>query len=139
LVSIRSKQANEFWSALLEKAYAKLHGSYEALEGGSSHEALEDLTAGIPEPISLQNPPEDLYEIMLKTCGKRALIGCAPKDEQHLSNIFKSLGLVQGHAYSITCVKEIQLSNNQKLPMVRLRNPWVSPFKLQLEGFQNLS
>lgn len=132
MVSISSKQRNEFWSALLEKAYAKLHGSYEALTSGSPHEALEDLTAGIPEPISLKNPPEDLYEIMLKTCGKRALLGCAPKNDQHLSTLFERLGLVQGHAYSITCVKEIQLSNNQKLPMVRLRNPWVSPFKLQI-------
>jgi calpain len=126
-VSISSKQPNEFWSALLEKAYAKLHGSYEALVGGQPHEALEDLTGGIPEPISLKNPPEDLYEIMLKTCSIRSLIGCAPKNDQNLANILKNLGLVQGHAYSITAVKEIELSSNEKLPMVRLRNPWVSP------------
>lgn len=111
---------------MLEKAYAKLHGSYDALVGGSPHEALEDLTGGIPEPISLKDPPEDLFEIMLKSCTSRALMGCAPKHEGHLANLMKSVGLIQGHAYSITCVKEIEFSNNQKLPMIRIRNPWVS-------------
>lgn len=47
---------NEFWVPLLEKAYAKLHGTYEALNGGSMSEALVDLTGGASDKYHLRSP-----------------------------------------------------------------------------------
>lgn len=41
---------------MIEKAYAKLHGSYEALNGGSLQQALVDLTGGIAEKLFLEAP-----------------------------------------------------------------------------------
>jgi len=40
----KSGTAGETWVPLIEKAYAKLHGDFAALDGGFTSEAIEDLT-----------------------------------------------------------------------------------------------
>ena len=45
---------NEFWVPLMEKAYAKLHGNYQAINGGSMAEALVDITGGCSEKFDLR-------------------------------------------------------------------------------------
>ncbi|PSN56060.1 hypothetical protein C0J52_11813, partial [Blattella germanica] len=66
LVYLHSTDPNEYWSALLEKAYAKLHGSYEALKGGSTCEAMEDVTGGLTEKYELNESATNLFRIMGK-------------------------------------------------------------------------
>ena len=80
LIYLRSVEKNEFWGALLEKAYAKLNGSYRALEGGLTIEAAVDFTGGIPELIELQQSkmsPERLFYLMSRACEAHAFMGCA--------------------------------------------------------------
>jgi hypothetical protein len=49
----RSLEPSEFWVALLEKAFAKRYGSYEALISGFADGAMRDLTGGAPQRLRL--------------------------------------------------------------------------------------
>ncbi|KAK7790177.1 hypothetical protein R5R35_002953 [Gryllus longicercus] len=127
LVFLHSSQHNEFWSALLEKAYAKLHGSYEALKGGTTCEAMEDFTGGVTEMYELNQAPPNLFKIMLKGYERSSLMGCSIEPDPNVLEAQTPQGLVKGHAYSITKVKLVDIQTpgrTGKIPLIRLRNPW---------------
>lgn len=126
LLFMRSSDPDEFWSPLFEKAYAKLHGSYDALRGGTTCEAMVDLTGGLTEFFDIQtaDAPANLYGIIRKAFERGSLIGCSieAQDESQRENELPN-GLVKGHAYSITYVLDLEVGG-RRLPMLRLRNPW---------------
>ncbi|CAH1642451.1 unnamed protein product [Spodoptera littoralis] len=127
LVFLHSSEQNEFWSALLEKAYAKLHGSYEALKGGSTCEAMEDFTGGVTEMYDIAELPPNFYTILLKAYERNSLSGCSIEPDPNILEAETPAGLIRGHAYSITKVKYVDIETpgrSGKIPLLRLRNPW---------------
>jgi len=59
----------ELWVLLLEKAYAKMYGSYDIIEGGFPSVALRDLT-GAPYDFLESTNPDEVWEYITE-CDKK--------------------------------------------------------------------
>uniref|UniRef100_A0A8C0QE20 Calpain-9 n=1 Tax=Canis lupus familiaris TaxID=9615 RepID=A0A8C0QE20_CANLF len=124
LIFLHSADHSEFWSALLEKAYAKLNGSYEALKGGSTIEAMEDFTGGVAETFATKEAPENFYEILEKALKRGSLVGCSIDTRNAAESEARTpFGLIKGHAYSVTGIDQVNFQG-QKMELIRVRNPW---------------
>ncbi|CAM9181791.1 unnamed protein product [Heterosigma akashiwo] len=135
----RCRDLNEQWVVLLEKAYAKLHGTYEALNGGSIAEALVDLTGGSAEKILLTEDKarrtrtaaaaargiklmvEDgrLWAKMLNYMRWGYLLCCSMSDNEAEMEAEDESGIIKNHAYTI-----LDATEAGGFHFVRVRNPW---------------
>eukprot|EP00758_Cryptobia_borreli_P002740 Tbor_TRINITY_DN3249_c0_g1::TRINITY_DN3249_c0_g1_i1::g.23759::m.23759 len=124
----------EMWVPLLEKACAKMLGSYAALDGGTLEKGLHILTGfdmvvfgkkksgGDRQWLRtlrgkvVDNSSDDLFSV-IRACDKRqAVMTCAVYNKSG-RNV---QGLIEGHAY--TLIRVVKVSDNIKL--LNIRNPW---------------
>ena len=137
-------QANrkQLWVPLIEKAMAKLNGSYESLIAGQTIEGLSALTGYPCDSIRLEKVTDDEEDIDVEMAWVRLLsmkeAGYALGASCGKTNIdddamFTSRGLLPRHAYSILNVKEV--AGNQ---LIQLRNPWGKQILLILLSFMFL-
>jgi hypothetical protein len=111
------EDSNETWLPLLEKAYAKAHGDYAAIEGGYTGEGVEDLTGGVTTEILTEDilDRDQFWNEELLNVNKELLFaGWIFAVAADFVN-----GIKTGHAYSVLKAVEIQ---NQRF--VKVRNPW---------------
>uniref|UniRef100_A0A3P8NU39 Calpain catalytic domain-containing protein n=1 Tax=Astatotilapia calliptera TaxID=8154 RepID=A0A3P8NU39_ASTCA len=125
LLFVSSKCGNEFWAPLLEKAYAKVCGSYADMHAGFPSEACKDFTGGVNQTYKLKEMNSaghgDLWLTLNRATRCQSLICCWTYHEE--GALVSDTGLVNGHAYSITGVTKVEL-NGSKVRLVRVMNPW---------------
>ena len=115
---------DQWWGTIVEKAYAKEYGSYQAIDGGNAHVALYRMIGGYPIAYYMNQMATKemvqngtLWKKMLKwhEDGNFMCAGSNPGRDTE-----KSIqGIIFGHAYTVLQVVEI---DGNKL--IQLRNPW---------------
>jgi len=110
---------NETWLPLLEKAYAKAHGDYQAIEGGFTGEGIEDLTGGVTTELYTTDilDKEYFWKEELMKVNDEFLFGCA-------TGVWgvgwgERKGIVENHAYSV--MRAVEMDGHR---LVLLKNPW---------------
>ena len=117
----RSSNPEELWPTLLEKAYAKKYGSYSIIQGGHVHQALGELTNGVPRLIltAEEKNLEKLWSEMVSYHKEGAMLGAGSNSHEDGDSAASPLGIVQGHAFSI-----LRLVDADGHKLMQIRNPW---------------
>ncbi|XP_061639271.1 calpain-12 [Phyllopteryx taeniolatus] len=120
-----SHTRNEYWSALVEKAYAKLIGSYGSLRGGNISEGMEDFTGGIAYSLAVSShTPRVFWRLLTAALARGSLLSCFIQANNYKEvGIVNADGLIKGHAYAITETDQVRHEADEIL-LLRLRNPW---------------
>ena len=115
----RSPTQNEIWVSVLEKAYAKWKGGYEAIgHGGSPGQVMTDLT-GRPHAFhwtaQAGDAPDSAYGRLKAALDEGKMVNVAtPENVDGLP-----AGLVKNHAYAILGYEEVD-----GVRQLVVRNPW---------------
>ncbi|XP_028926069.1 calpain-10 isoform X1 [Ornithorhynchus anatinus] len=120
-----------FWLPLLEKAYAKLHGSYEHLWAGQVADALVDLTGGLAErwtlketgrsgekPSGRSSSEKTVFQRLLHL-KDQCVISCSV-----LSSRQGASDLGEFHAFIVSDVRDVCSDSGGRLLLLRIQNPW---------------
>ena len=118
---------DELWVLLLEKAWAKLHNSYERIEAGFAEHVLRDFT-GAPTQV-LSHDDDELWETLLECEKKRYLMAASAGTTKASKTLLESMGLIGNHSYGILDIRPIQILDEQSdeiidEKLIKLRNPW---------------
>ncbi|KAK3328384.1 hypothetical protein B0T19DRAFT_189622 [Cercophora scortea] len=110
---------NETWLPLLEKAYAKAHGDYAAIEGGFTGEGIEDLTGGVTSGLFTTDilDKEYFWKEELMKVNQQFLFGCSTGLWGR--GFGNRKGILEGHAYSV--MRAVEMEGER---LLLLKNPW---------------
>ena len=119
-----SSAGKELWVAFLEKAWAKINGSYAKIGcGGSPTEVFDILTEALNEQVPINPYYRDYIWETIYDAEKKGYIMTAGTSVDIFNLNIEGVGLSAGHAYTVLGVMEIDTGKGIE-KVVRLRNPY---------------
>ncbi|RNF20273.1 calpain-like cysteine peptidase [Trypanosoma conorhini] len=143
-----SSDACELWPSVLEKAFAKVNGSYGLVQSGDPVHALSDMT-GCPSSRfdeafaeAQKDGGEALFQQLLqhRKCGYQLVLTTAGKapaliigtnklagvlgEGQEPEHLLEGTGILPGHAFTVTDVRHFPEHGDVRL--LQIRNVWGS-------------
>ena len=115
-----SKSNNfELWPLLLEKAWAKVNGSYANCLSGWPNDAFRTFTGFCCEDINHEEEPaEKIWEKIKKVKDNNGIICSSTKKDFEINE----LGLNPGFTYTLLNAEEVEDDKNRKVYLLKLRN-----------------
>jgi len=132
LLYASSKDPQEVWVPLLEKAYCKLHTCFEMCDGGMPNEAIAAMYGGVGDRFKIAKKqrrfPDKYFKVLKQAKQKGWIMSTGFLAGSHdgasagkCGEAVLPTGLVAGHAYSVLNV--VEAHGNM---LVQCRNPWAS-------------
>lgn len=118
-----SRATSDIWVPLLEKAWAKLNGSYEDSVSGDPSDALQCLTGAPTRRYPHAEASKDLEAFWSKiklSDSRKYIIAAGTKGQGEEKD---ESGIILGHAYTVLSVYEFK-HNSKDVRLLKLRNPW---------------
>eukprot|EP01050_Picozoa_sp_SAG11_P011986 SAG11_NODE_1305_length_5246_cov_7.559161_1_plen_1036_part_10 len=119
------------WMQILEKAWAKLHGSYESISSGTAEDALNYLTGGFTDSMHVKDSSEQDEWRRLSTWtsasrdeDRRSFCSCTLREEitSNAALLAKCSGAVPGHTFSVVGT----MLSREGHKLIQLWDPWGS-------------
>ncbi|XP_043244576.1 calpain-C-like [Amphibalanus amphitrite] len=121
-----SQSQQVFWMSLLEKACAKLHGSYEALKYGTTLDGLADMTGGITETLSIREDAtgagHTIGRLLEQTSIITATVQTGSQTPKNGSPEKLANGVLLGTNYRVLDIERVTQFSGEPTQLVRLRS-----------------
>ena len=114
-------KGGEIWVPLLEKAYAKIHGSYFNVESGVSHHALRDLTGAPIEELYDEADADKVWDFVVNGVNNEYFLSCSTELVEDKEDTGE--GATKSHAYTVLDARDIQTDSGEER-LILIRNPW---------------
>jgi len=118
----------QLWVPLIEKALAKLSGTYESIIAGRCCEGLAIVTGSPCETLIFSDfIQQDQIWMRLVDARQNQFLMCAMCSNEKIDKTtFENVRLLNNHAYSL---QDIYQSQDEQIKLIKLRNPWGGNFR----------